>query len=58
MTAGVACASTTARLEAASSAGTLSAPDTQSLIAAFELICQLRLDHQVNQMEKAKRPTT
>ena len=56
MTAGVACASTTARLEAASSAGTLSAPDTQSLIAAFELICQLRLDHQVDQMEMGEEP--
>jgi CBS domain-containing protein len=56
MTVGVACASTTARLEAASDAGTLSVSDAQSLIAAFELICQLRLDHQANQMEAGDEP--
>ncbi len=56
MTVGVACASTTARLEAASDAGTLSVADAQSLIAAFELVCQLRLDHQVDQLEKGDEP--
>lgn len=56
MTVGVACASTSARLEAAGAAGTLSVPDAQSLIAAFELVSQLRLDHQVSQMEKGEEP--
>ncbi len=56
MTAGVTCASTTARLEAASDAGTLSVADSQSLIAAFELVSQLRLDHQVAQMEMGGEP--
>ncbi|MGA7834479.1 MAG: putative nucleotidyltransferase substrate binding domain-containing protein [Acidimicrobiales bacterium] len=56
MTAGVACASTAARLEAASDEGTLSVSDAQSLLAAFELVCQLRLDHQVRQLDAGEEP--
>jgi CBS domain-containing protein len=56
MAAGVACASTTARLSAASDAGTLSASDALTLRDAFELTCQLRLDHQVAQIEHGLEP--
>ena len=51
MVAGVACASTTERLTAASDAGVLRPSDAQSLQEAFELVSQLRLDHQVAQIE-------
>jgi CBS domain-containing protein len=56
MAAGVTCASTTVRLEAASDAGTLSGPDARALQDAFELVCQLRLDHQVAQLEVGVEP--
>ncbi len=56
MTVGVACASTTARLEAARDGGTLSAADAESLTDAFELVCQLRLDHQAEQIEVGEEP--
>jgi CBS domain-containing protein len=56
MTAGVACASTTARLSAASDYGTLTASDALTLRDAFELVCQLRLDHQVTQLEAGVGP--
>jgi CBS domain-containing protein len=56
MAAGVACASTTARLSAASDGGTLSASDALTLRDAFELTCQLRLDHQVAQIEQGLEP--
>jgi len=50
MTAGVTCASTTARLQAASDCGTLTSSDALTLRDAFELTSQLRLDHQVAQL--------
>ena len=56
MTAGVACASTTARLSAAGDYGTLTASDALTLRDAFELVCQLRLDHQVTQLEAGVGP--
>jgi CBS domain-containing protein len=56
LTAGVTCASTTARISAARESGTLTTSDAQSLQAAFELVCQLRLDHQVAQMESGQEP--
>lgn len=56
MTVGVACASTTARLNAASEGGTLSVADAESLTDAFELICQIRLDHQIMQLETGVEP--
>jgi CBS domain-containing protein len=51
MAAGVGCASTTSRLKAASDAGILKESDAASLQEAFELVCQLRLDHQIAQLE-------
>jgi CBS domain-containing protein len=56
MTAGVACASTIARLDAASDIGTLTASDAHTLRDAFELVSQLRLDHQVAQIEAGAEP--
>jgi CBS domain-containing protein len=53
---GVTCASTTARLSAAKDAGMLTTSDAQNLQAAFELVLQLRLDHQVAQMEADQQP--
>ena len=49
--AGVACASTTTRLSAGVDSGILKASDALTLQDAFELVCQLRLDHQVAQLE-------
>jgi len=56
LAAGVACASTTARLEAAADAGTLTAFDARTLQEAFDLVCQLRLDHQVDQLQTGADP--
>ena len=56
MAAGVTCASTTVRLSAASDAGTLSASDALTLRDAFEFTCQLRLEHQVAQIEHGLEP--
>jgi CBS domain-containing protein len=56
MAAGVTCASTTARLEVAADSGTLSAADAAALQDAYELVCQLRLDHQVAQLEVGVEP--
>jgi CBS domain-containing protein len=56
MTAGVACASSTARLSAASDYGTLVASDALTLRDAFEFVCQLRLDHQITQLEAGVEP--
>ncbi len=56
MAAGVTCSSTTARLEAAGDAGTLSEFDALMLRDAFELVCQLRLEHQVTQLEAGTEP--
>jgi len=50
------CASTTARLVAAGEAGTLTAFDALTLQEAFELVCQLRLDHQVAQLQAGVEP--
>ncbi len=49
--AGVACATTTTRLSAGSDSGIIKASDALTLQDAFELVCQLRLDHQVAQLE-------
>jgi CBS domain-containing protein len=57
MTAGVTCASTSARLSAASAQGTLTTSDALTLQDAFDLTCQLRLDHQVTQLEAGVEPT-
>ncbi len=50
LAAGVTSSSTTARLSAAADAGTLTDFDALTLAEAFELVCELRLDHQVAQL--------
>ncbi len=56
ISAGVTSASTTERLRAAGDAGTLAAPDAHTLRDAFELINNLRLDHQVAQLRAGQPP--
>jgi CBS domain-containing protein len=56
LTAGVAAASTRARLEAAESSGTLSPRDVAILRDAFELVCELRMEHQVEQLRAGREP--
>jgi CBS domain-containing protein len=56
MAAGVTSASTTERLRAAGSAGTLSAADAHTLGDAFELVSGLRLSHQVRQLRAGLEP--
>lgn len=56
MAAGVTSASTTERLRAAGAAGTISKSDAGSLREAFELIAELRLDHQVAQLAAGEEP--
>ena len=56
MAAGVTSASTTERLRAAGSAGTLPAADAHTLQDAFELVAGLRLQHQVSQLREGKEP--
>ena len=54
--AGVTSASTTERLKAAASAGTLPPADAHTLEDAFALITGLRLAHQVDQLRAGERP--
>jgi CBS domain-containing protein len=56
MAAGVTTASTPERLRAAASAGTLPAADAHTLQDAFELISELRIDHQVRQLRAGIEP--
>jgi CBS domain-containing protein len=56
MAAGVTSASTTERLRAAASAGTLSASDARTLEDALALITGLRLEHQVEQLRHGRPP--
>jgi len=56
MSAGVTIASTPERLRAAASAGTLPTADAHSLTDAFELINDLRLEHQVTQIRAGVEP--
>jgi CBS domain-containing protein len=56
ISAGVTSASTPERLRAATSAGTMSESDANTLQDAFELITELRLVHQVHQIEGAQEP--
>jgi CBS domain-containing protein len=53
---GVTSASTVARLGVAGASGTLSSFDAVTLQEAFELVCQLRLDHQVAQLQAGADP--
>jgi len=54
--AGVTSASTTERLQAAASAGTLPSADAHTLKDAFELVTGLRLRHQVEQLRAGTEP--
>jgi CBS domain-containing protein len=56
MAAGVTSTSTPERLRAASQAGTLAPADAHTLQDAFELINNLRLEHQVAQIRVGRRP--
>jgi CBS domain-containing protein len=52
----VSAASTRARLEAAEAAGTLGSEDAAILRDAFELISELRIEHQVEQLREGRPP--
>ncbi len=56
MSAGVTSASTTARLRAAASAGTLTEADAETLRDAFDLFAELRIGHQVQQLRTGQTP--
>jgi CBS domain-containing protein len=56
LAAGVSAASTRARLEASEAGGTLSAQDAAILRDAFELVCELRMEHQVEQLRAGQAP--
>jgi len=56
MAAGVTSAPTLERLRAAGDAGTLPASDVHTLVDAFELFTELRLDHQVAQLRAGLAP--
>ncbi|MGZ4166936.1 MAG: putative nucleotidyltransferase substrate binding domain-containing protein [Solirubrobacteraceae bacterium] len=56
MSAGVTSATTLERLGAAAEAGTLAPADVHTLRDAFELINNLRLEHQVAQMRAGRQP--
>ena len=56
MAAGVTSATTLERLRAAGEAGTLAARDAHTLRDAFELINNLRLEHQVGQLRAGRAP--
>ena len=56
LVAGVGAASTRARLEAAEAAGTLRSEDTAILRDAFELVSELRMEHQVKQLRDGRPP--
>lgn len=56
LAAGVSAASTRARLEASEAAGTLASEDAAILRDAFELVCALRMEHQVEQLRAGQAP--
>jgi CBS domain-containing protein len=56
MKAGVTSASTVERLRAGVEAGSVSASDARTLEDAFELIVELRLEHQVEQLRAGQEP--
>ena len=56
LAAGVTAASTRARLDASEAAGTLAAGDASILRDAFELVCALRMEHQVEQLRAGLPP--
>jgi CBS domain-containing protein len=56
LAAGVSAASTRARLEAAEAARTLGKAEAAILRDAFELVCELRMEHQVDQLRAGREP--
>lgn len=56
LAAGVGAASTRARLEASDAAGTLTTEQATNLRDAFELVCELRMEHQVGQLRLGAPP--
>jgi CBS domain-containing protein len=56
LAAGVAAASTRARLDASAEAGTLTPEQAADLREAFELACLLRMEHQVGQLRQGQEP--
>jgi CBS domain-containing protein len=56
LAAGVGAASTRARLDASEAAGTLDREDAAILRDAFELVCELRMEHQVEQLRAGDAP--
>jgi CBS domain-containing protein len=52
----VSAASTRARVEASEAAGTLGSEDAAILRDAFELVCALRMEHQVEQLRAGQAP--
>lgn len=56
LAAGVGAASTPARLKASAAAGTLGADDAATLRGAFDLMCGLRMEHQVEQLREGRPP--
>ena len=56
LAAGATTTSTVERLRAAAETGTLAAADAATLEEAFELFCELRLEHQVGQLKAGQRP--
>ncbi len=56
LAAGVVCASTSERLRAASGGGILISADAETLIESFELVSELRLEHQVTQLIEGTEP--
>jgi CBS domain-containing protein len=57
LSAGVSAKPTLARLDAAAAAGTLARDDAAQLRDAFELLCALRMEHQLAQVRAGDRPT-
>jgi CBS domain-containing protein len=57
LSAEVSAKSTLARLEAAAAAGTLAADDAAQLRDAFEFLCALRMEHQLEQVRAGEEPT-
>jgi CBS domain-containing protein len=56
LAAGVGAATTRSRIDASEAAGTLSADDAAVLRDAFELVCELRMEHQVEQLRRGEAP--
>ena len=56
LAAGVSTASTSARLDVAEAAGTIPAADVSVLRDAFDLIIELRMQHQIHQLRAGQAP--